>query len=81
MFRCGVKFKDRLRSFPRPGNRDGTVADHLLADVELVRLGPALAGMERVVDDLAVHLLPVMLAPREDFPDGHGGGRELHEES
>ena len=45
--------------FPGAGQSDSAVADGVSIGEEKIRLSPAGAGVEGVIHDLAVHLMPV----------------------
>ena len=76
--RKDVELEGGAGSGPRAADEDGAVAGGASVGLKEKGLGQAGPCVQRVVDDLAVHLPAVEIAPVEDFRDGDRLGTDIH---
>ena len=76
---CNEKeYEYRGLPLPRPANSNGAVTRGGGAGEKQIRLGPAFAGVKRVMHNLTVHLLSIEVTPGQDVLKRRRFGREFH---
>jgi hypothetical protein len=78
MWRRNEELIHRRLVLPRSSDGDGAVTESGVAHEEQILNCPPRAAMNRIMDDLAAHLQPVHVAPRENVVEGRGFGGEFH---
>src|SRR5713226_9141763 len=78
--RQNVELEYRGLPFPRPADSNGAVTRGRAAGEKQIRLGPAFAGVKRVMHNLTVHLLSIEVTPGQDVLQRRRFGREFHAE-
>jgi hypothetical protein len=73
-----VELEDGAGAGPWTGDGDRAVAGGFSGGFDEVGLRPSLAGVEGIMDDLAIHLMAVKVAKGQDLGEGDGSDREFH---
>src|SRR5438552_2117882 len=73
-----VELVHRGLTFPGSGNRNRAVTDWSTADEEPILLGPSRTTVDRIMDDLAIHLQAIYIAPWNDVSSASSFRAEFH---